>query len=71
MHLLEQQNGRHPTEAELADSLGVPLADYQHMLQEARGYQLVYFEDFSGEGEDEIFAAVLARAALFPSARKR
>ena len=53
VHLLEQQNGRHPTEAELAESLGVPLADYQHMLQEARGYQLVYFEDFSGEGEDD------------------
>ena len=35
VHLLEQQNGRHPTEAELAESLGVPLADYQHMLQEA------------------------------------
>ncbi|MCE1186922.1 MAG: sigma-70 family RNA polymerase sigma factor, partial [Rhodocyclales bacterium] len=35
------------------ESLGMPLGDYQHMLQEARGYQLVYFEDFTGEGEDD------------------
>ena len=53
VHLLEQQNGRPPTEKELAESLGMPLGDYQHMLQEARGYQLVYFEDFTGEGEDD------------------
>ena len=53
VHQLEQQNGRHPTGKELAESLGLPLSDYQHMLQEARGYQLVYFEDFSGEGEDD------------------
>lgn len=52
IHTLEQQNGRQPTEGELADSLGMPLADYQKMLQEARGYQLVYFEDFT-DGDDE------------------
>jgi hypothetical protein len=37
--------GRAPTEKELADSLGMALADYQKMLQEARGHQLVYIED--------------------------
>lgn len=53
IHALEQQHGRQPTEKELADSLGVPLQEYQKMLQEARGYQLVYFEDFAEEaGED-------------------
>ena len=31
----------------------MPLAEYQHMLQEARGYQLVYFEDFRGDGDDD------------------
>ena len=30
------------------------LADYQHLLQEARGYQLVSYEDFKG-GEEESF----------------
>ncbi|HMY50039.1 MAG TPA: RNA polymerase sigma factor FliA, partial [Rhodocyclaceae bacterium] len=53
VHQLEQQNGRPPTETELAGSLGMPLADYQHMLQEARGYQLVYFEDFAGDGDED------------------
>src|SRR5574338_1433597 len=53
IHALEQQFGRQPTEKELADSLDMPLQAYQKMLQEARGYQLVYFEDFAEEaGED-------------------
>ena len=53
IHSLEQANGRQPTETELAESLEMPLAEYQRMLQEARGHQLVYFEDFTdGEGED-------------------
>lgn len=47
IHLLEQRNGRAPSETELAESLGVSLVEYQHMLQEARGHQLVYFEDFA------------------------
>jgi RNA polymerase sigma factor for flagellar operon FliA len=51
---LEQKNGRQPTERELADALAMPLAEYQQTLQEARGYQIVYFEDFS-EGDDEHF----------------
>lgn len=54
IHALEQQFGRPPSESELADSLGMPLLDYQKMLQDARGYQLVYFEDFKDEdgGDD-------------------
>lgn len=50
---LEQAKGRQPTEGELADSLGMPLPDYQKMLQEARGYQLVYFEDFTNGDDDD------------------
>lgn len=49
---LEQQNGRPPNEAQLAKALGMELADYQHLLQEARGYQIVSYEDFSGDDED-------------------
>src|SRR5574337_248939 len=53
IHKLEQQHGRQPTEAELAESLEMSLAEYQRMLQDARGYQLVHFEDFTDEeGED-------------------
>lgn len=51
---LEQRYGRQPSEAELADALGMPLPEYQKMLQEARGHQLVYFEDFT-EGDEEDF----------------
>lgn len=53
VHDLEQRNGRQPTERELAESLGMSLNDYQKMLQEARGYQLVYFEDFVEEEDDD------------------
>jgi RNA polymerase sigma factor for flagellar operon FliA len=50
---LEQENGRQPNEAELAAHLGMSLSEYQRMLRDARGHQLVYFDDFSSEeGED-------------------
>lgn len=50
---LEQARGRAPTEGELAENLGMSLAEYQKTLQEARGHQLLYLEDFAGEdGED-------------------
>jgi RNA polymerase sigma factor for flagellar operon FliA len=50
---LEQRLGRAPLEQEVALELGMTLTDYQKMLQEARGYQLVSFEDFGhGEGEN-------------------
>jgi RNA polymerase sigma factor for flagellar operon FliA len=50
---LEQRNGRHPTEGELADALELPLEEYQKMLQEARGYQLISLEDFKSDDDDE------------------
>ncbi len=49
---LEHEQGRQPSESELATALDMPLADYQKLLQEARGHQLVYLEDMSGEDED-------------------
>jgi RNA polymerase sigma factor for flagellar operon FliA len=53
IHDLEQQYGRPPGETELAEHLGMTLAEYQRMLQDARGHQLVYLEDFTSEdGED-------------------
>jgi RNA polymerase sigma factor FliA len=50
---LEQRNGRHPTENELAAALDMPLPDYQKMLLEARGHQLVSLEDFKGDDDDD------------------
>ena len=46
---LEQRYGRAPSEHEVADELAMPLAEYQKMLQEARGYQLISLEDFKHE----------------------
>jgi RNA polymerase sigma factor for flagellar operon FliA len=49
---LEQQNGRPPCEQELATALNMSLAEYQRLLQDARGYQLVSAEDLHGHGDD-------------------
>ncbi|MBN8440774.1 MAG: RNA polymerase sigma factor FliA [Thauera sp.] len=66
IHALEQQHGRAPSETELADSLGVSLPDYQHMLQEARGHQLVYFEDFGDSDGDDYLERHLGQAEANP-----
>jgi len=48
---LEQRLKRAPSETEIAAELKVPLPTYQEMLQDARGYQLLYLDDFSDEGD--------------------
>jgi RNA polymerase sigma factor for flagellar operon FliA len=53
MHKLEQRLGRAPSEIELAKELGVPLGEYQSMLQEARGYELLHLEDFGRDDDDD------------------
>lgn len=52
---LQQRFGRPPNETEIAKELGIPLAEYQQMLHESRGAQLVYYEDFHGEDQDDFF----------------
>ncbi|MEF8698728.1 MAG: RNA polymerase sigma factor FliA [Candidatus Accumulibacter sp. UW20] len=64
---LEQEKGRAPTEKELADSLNMSLADYQTMLQEARGHQLVYLEDLVAERGDDFLERHLVDEAADPS----
>jgi RNA polymerase sigma factor for flagellar operon FliA len=49
---LEQRLKRPPTEREMAKEMGVSLREYQHLLQEARGYQLFHIEDFASGDED-------------------
>jgi RNA polymerase sigma factor for flagellar operon FliA len=50
---LEQEFGRPPSEDELARTLDVSLAGYQKTLQDARGHQVISFEDLIEEnGED-------------------
>lgn len=33
--------------------MAIPLAEYQEMLGEARGHQLVHYEDFEQDGEND------------------
>ena len=51
---LEQSLGRAPTEKEIAAALKMPLATYHELLQDARGYQLLHFEDFAREEGDNV-----------------
>ena len=64
---LEQEHGRPPTENELAKALGVSLADYQKMLQDARGHQLISFEDLSMEGDEDFLERHLVDDSGDPS----
>lgn len=50
---LEQEYGRAPSEQELASSMGMGLGEYQKMLQDARGHQLLSFEDLVEAGDDD------------------
>ena len=52
--LLQQQLGIAPTELEIAQQMGLALNEYQAMLADARGHQLVYYEDFQHEGEEPV-----------------
>jgi RNA polymerase sigma factor FliA len=50
---LQQRFGRAPTETEIAAELDVPLAEYQAMLQEARGCELLHLEDLTHDGDED------------------
>jgi RNA polymerase sigma factor for flagellar operon FliA len=53
MAALQQQLGRPPSESEVAKSLKLSLGDYQDLLGDSGGHQLVYYEDFhDDEGGD-------------------
>jgi len=72
---LSQTLGRLPTERELAEALDMPLEQYPQLLADARGAQLLFYEDFqSGDdahflegyaGEDEPTPASVLEDARF------
>jgi RNA polymerase sigma factor for flagellar operon FliA len=53
VHRLEHRLGRSPLESEIADELGMELAEYQSLLGKVRGTQLVYLEDMTHGQDDE------------------
>lgn len=48
---LEQALGRPPLEQELASALDLPLEQYQQQLADARGAQLLFYEDFQDKDD--------------------
>lgn len=47
IHGLNHKLLRAPTEGEIAQELNMPLAEYQQLLEEARGVQVVHYEDLA------------------------
>jgi RNA polymerase sigma factor for flagellar operon FliA len=64
---LEQQYGRPPGEQELATALGMTLTEYQKMLQDARGHQLISFEDMVEDGDEDFLERHLTDESGEPS----
>ena len=52
MRSLEQKLGCPPSEQEIAKELNISLEEYHEALQDARGGQLIYYEDFQDDDED-------------------
>jgi RNA polymerase sigma factor for flagellar operon FliA len=55
MATLQQRLGHPPTESEVAKMLKLSLADYQEMLADGGGHQLVYYEDFHDDDGNDSF----------------
>jgi len=53
--MLQHQLGRQPSEGEIANAMQLPLETYQSLLGDARGHQLMYFEDFGESDESDSF----------------
>lgn len=64
---LEHRHGRAPSESEAASAMGIALNDYQQMLSEAHGHQLVHYEDFEADDENDQLDQYAADAAANPA----
>jgi RNA polymerase sigma factor for flagellar operon FliA len=56
---LEQRLGRTPSEGEISKEMGLPLDDYQTMLGDVKGNQLLYYEDFTDEDSSDFLERYL------------
>ena len=52
---LEQKNQRAPNEEEVAKAMDIDLSVYQQMLLDARGHQLLYYEDLQDSDDSDFF----------------
>lgn len=53
IHLLQQKHQRPPTEKEIAEAMGLEVGAYFELLNDARGAQLVYYEDLHDTDGDD------------------
>lgn len=63
VQVLQQRLSRQPSESEIADELKLDLEAYFELLNDARGAQLVYYEDMQ-EGDGEEFLSRFADEAM-------
>lgn len=63
---LGHQLGRAPTEGEVASELSLPIAEYQHMLQDAHGYVLISLDDLAGDDSPSYYLELCAHSQADP-----
>lgn len=68
IHRAEQRLGRAALETDIAEELGMPLSDYQRLLDDARGAQLVHLDDYDDDGEEGFLDRNVAAADGDPQA---
>jgi RNA polymerase sigma factor for flagellar operon FliA len=66
---LEQRFKRPATEAELAKELGLNMNDYHSMLAEARGYQIVHYDGYDDDDDDNFLDRHVSDPTPDPLAR--
>ncbi|MGB3287883.1 MAG: RNA polymerase sigma factor FliA [Burkholderiaceae bacterium] len=52
VHALGHRLMRAPTEAEIAEEMGMQLPEYQQLLEEARGVQIIHYEDLARHADE-------------------
>lgn len=66
IHALQQRLGRQPSEQEIAGELQIDIKTYYDLLNDARGAQLVYYEDLHDLENDEFLGRFADEAAPAP-----
>ena len=68
IHTLQQRLGKPPTEKEISEELGMPIDQYQGMLNDVKGSQLLYYEDFSDDESADFLERYLVDGSSDPLA---
>jgi RNA polymerase sigma factor for flagellar operon FliA len=64
---LEHRFGRNPTDSEVASELQMSLAEYQTLLADCRGHQLIYYDEFDDDGHGDLREQLAADASANPA----